>query len=559
MLEHFSKSPSQVLTNQSFAQVVRKKRTVLKCVLILASFFILTVWYYYNFRGAPRTSDDANVFLSGYDMSQGNSRLKGWWLTDDNWWTMEVPLYAISAKCLGLNPYIMFYLAAFLWASLALLCAFLAQEDLAGNRKAPAVAAVVTPIFFPIIRDTPMGIITHAPMHISTIVYVLICFYLAKKVMPGQTAHSKLILPAYFFLMSFAVIGDAFAIFIGAIPVCVIAAFAVFSRRNCLSHWLVMILTILAVVTAKLLILVNSHAGGFEIVHPQEMRFVQFSELGKNLSLVLQYFFILFGCDFFGRDLFAPPMTGPALALIRLPFLALLIIALVHVGRKFLATAQTKDRQWRVAECDYMDALLAVGFASCVLSAGLSTRIIDLSTIRYFIPALVFGVILIARTPVRVPGRNLYLYFAVAASVVFSALAVAGNGRHSVLVTPGIKAISSWLLNNDLRQGFGPYWSSSIVTAATRGQVKVRALTSDTQGRLKPFEWEASKAWYHRAAMNGTRAIFILVDKSDTRFYNEADVMRNLGEPSKKQEVGSYIVNVYDSDNLRLHSLFLSL
>jgi hypothetical protein len=559
MTEHLSKSPSQVLTNESLAQAVQEKRTALKCVLILASFFILTVWYYFNFHGFPRSSDDANVFLSGYDMSQGNWRLQGWWLTDDNFWTMEVPLYAILVKCLGLNPRIIFYLPAFLWAGLALFSVFLAQAGLVGRNKASAVAAVATPILLPVIRDNAgMDQITHAPNHIVTIIYVLACFFLARKVMSRHAVHSTLFLVAYVLLMCLAVVGDAFAIFIGAIPVCMVAMFSILQGQNRLPHWLILAFTILAVVVAKVLIVVNSHSGGFEIVIPQDMRFVPFSELGRNLGLTLQSFFVLFGCDFFGRDVFASPIKGPALPLLRLPLLALLIVALVQVGRKFLATAQAKDKQWPVAEGDQMQALLAAGFVTCVFSGALSTRLVNLTTVRYFIPALVFGAILIARTPAGGRLRDLSLYFALAASVVFSALGFARNERHGVLVAPNIADLSSWLSNNDLRQGFGPYWSSSIVTATTGEQVKIRALISDSQGKLKPFQWEASKAWYRPGAMGGTRPVFVLVDKTNTNFYTQADVIRTLGEPRARHEVGSYIINVYDPDNEQLRSLSLA-
>jgi hypothetical protein len=75
---------------------------------------LLTIANYYSFSRFPKSSDDANVFLCGYDMSRGNRRLKGWWLTDDNWWTMEVALYAVFVKCLGFNPHILFYLPAIL-------------------------------------------------------------------------------------------------------------------------------------------------------------------------------------------------------------------------------------------------------------------------------------------------------------------------------------------------------------------------------------------------------------------------------------------------------------
>lgn len=82
-------------------------------------------------------------------------------------------------------------------------------------------------------------------------------------------------------------------------------------------------------------------------------------------------------------------------------------------------------------------------------------------------------------------------------------------------------------------------------------------LISDGQGRLKPFEWEASKAWYRDGATSGTRAVFVLVDEADTNFYSQADVTRTFGKPREKLHVGSYLVNVYDADNERLHPVYL--
>jgi hypothetical protein len=535
------------------------KQMALKYVLLVFGFICLVVVYYFAFREFPRSSDDANVFIAGCEMSRGNWTLAGWWTTDDNFCTQDVFLYAIMVKCIGLNPSIMFYLAAILWAGLALLSIFLAQVGRAQGERALAVAAVSTPILLPIIRNNGgMNLITHAPMHITTIIYVLASFILVQKIFSRCIGHSKLSLIAYSLLMCITVFGDPIAIFIGAMPVCIVAAFSFFHGGERSSRLFVIILTVLAVVIAKFLVALNSRTGGFEIVLAQEMRFVPFSELGKNLGFVFHYFFVLFGCDFFGKEVLASPVNGAAFALIRLPFLGLLVIALIKIGRKFFVGAHNKNGHWPIVESDYLDALLAVAFALCVLSAALSTRIVDINTVRYFFPALVFGAILIARIQSTTRLHSLYIYCALAASIMFCALDYASHPGRRLLVSPNIKAISEWLSRNDLQDGFGPYWSSTIITAATKNRVKVRALTSGGQGIVRPFQWQASKAWYRRAAVNGTKTLFVLVDEGETSFYNEEDVIRTLGEPRSKHQVGSYVVNLYDSQKEELQALFLA-
>jgi hypothetical protein len=223
-------------------------------------------------------------------------------------------------KCLGFKPQIMFYLPAMLWAGVALLSVVLAQGGMAQRNKKFAVAAVATPVFLPVIRDhAGMSQISESPMHIGTIAYVLLCFLLVKKVMTAQSAHSRPILFVYSLIMLLAVFADPLTIFIGAIPVMSVAAYSAFYCRNRGPHRVVLALTVLAVVLGRILVGLNSRTGGFEPCTQIGMSFVAFNDLGKNLTVALHHFFVLFGCDFFGKDILASPMSGAALSLVRLP------------------------------------------------------------------------------------------------------------------------------------------------------------------------------------------------------------------------------------------------
>jgi hypothetical protein len=236
--------------------------------------------------------------------------------------------------------------------------------------------------------------------------------------------------------------------------------------------------------------------------------------------------------------------------------LGLLLAAFIAIGKKLFASIRAVRNKWPVLEDDYLDALLAVAFTINVLAAVFSDRITDAGSIRFMVPALVFGAILIARMQVKTRWVGAYFYFALLASLAFSLVSYAQNPRSSVLVSKEIAAVSQWLSNNELRYGFGPYWSSSIVTAATDNRVEIRAVVTDAEGKLKPFEWDGDKEWYNIGATGIGRAVFVLAHEEEI-YYREADVLRNLGEPLEKHDVGPYIVNIYDSGNERLKSLFL--
>jgi hypothetical protein len=547
-----------MLTQKKMGTAPSNRKPAIRLLLYSVAFIALAMIYYHIFGQFPRNSDDASTYLSGYDMSKGNWNLAGWWSTDDNFLTMDVPFYAVLIKCLGFNLHILLYLPAILWATLALLSVYLAEIGLARSDKPSALAAVATPVLFPILDGNGrMYFMTHAPMHITTIIYVLIIFILAKRALSQSSGRPILLLTGYTLLICITLFGDPLAIFIGALPVCLVSGYSVIRNGARLSRLFLLTFTIIAIVATRALLFLFSWTGGFEIAIPQQMRLAPISDLGKNLGMVAHFFFVLFGCDFFGKDLPTSLMNGPILALIRLPFLGLVVFALVHMGRKFLLSVQTKDARWPVTESDYLDALLALGFSLCVLATALSTRITDDGAVRFLFPALVFGAILIGRVQTANRIRYLYVCFALIASITFYALDIATNPRKTVLAKPNINLISDWLSKNNLHDGFGPYWSSSIVTVATKNRVRVRPLALDPHGVIRPYQWNGSKNWYLRGIVNKTRPVFVLVDNADTHFYSEQDLIRTAGEPLERRQVGQYTVNFYNPESDRLDSFFL--
>jgi hypothetical protein len=542
------------VNNPRIAKPLWKAPLTKSCALFLSSFVLLSVIYYFNFRRFPLSSDDANSFLEGYDLSAGNWRLKGWWLAEDNYITTDLLFEAMLLKCLGVIPQIMFYLPAMLWAGVAVLAVILAELGLSPRNKLLTVA-LLTPILVPITWEKGfLHLISHAPAHVATIIYVLLCFRIAALTMSEQTERFGLLIATYTVIMVLAVFGDPLSIFIGAIPLIAVAAFSTLYGRNSSRHRILLVMTIMAVLVAKMLLILNVSTGGFEFNHLQ-MRFVAFADLGKNAAWVCQYFFSLFGCDFFGKELLDLSTHGTLLALIRLPFLALLIFAVVNVYKRLFSSFRANDSQWPRVEGDYLDALIVTALTINIIAALFSTQIVNETTIRYLFPSLVFGAILIARAQIVTRWVGSYLLLGLSISLVMFSFVCWQVPRRAVLVSDDLKLLSNWLSKKELTRGYGPYWSSSIVTAATGNRVKVRALVANPEGKLVPFQWAAKKQWYQLPTEKGLKSVFVLVRQDKVPCYSEADVIRTLGQPKETQQVGPYIVNLYDPDNVGLRSL----
>jgi hypothetical protein len=134
--------------NQIAPRTFRVRQLAAKIALLIAAFIVLSLLCYYNFRKFPLSSEDASVFLEGYDIGKGNWDLRGWWIGEDNYLTTDAVFYAVLIRFFGFNPHIMFYLPAIFWAGLVLLSVELAWRGLVENKA--VTVALLTPILFPV-------------------------------------------------------------------------------------------------------------------------------------------------------------------------------------------------------------------------------------------------------------------------------------------------------------------------------------------------------------------------------------------------------------------------
>src|SRR5205807_9989058 len=104
-------------------------------------------------------------------------------------------------------------------------------------------------------------------------------------------------------VLALAMFSDALALWVGAVPVILVAALRLAQRRRPPAPEAASLLAALAAVPVAVIGLwVVSRMGGFATV-PISASFVQVSDLPRNLGLTVEGGLMLFGADFFGRPL----------------------------------------------------------------------------------------------------------------------------------------------------------------------------------------------------------------------------------------------------------------
>jgi hypothetical protein len=187
---------------------------------------------------------------------------------------------------------------------------------------------------------------------------------------------------------------------------------------------------------------------------------------------------------------------------------------------------------------------ILVSVPAFVLSAGTD----NIWSVRYLLPALVFGHILLARRLAAVQDPRL-------AALVLAIIVVPRAAFTGILVAappsprPAAR-VAAWLQDRGLTHGYAPYWDASITTLEAGGRVRVRAVTFSGSA-LVPYRWYAREEWFS----DGSPARFVLytrpglIDPSepqrdDSGFPTAAEAA--FGPPAGVFDIGRYRVLVWE-------------
>ena len=516
--------------------------------LWLIAFALLSFFYFEYFQSFQKNSDDANCLLAGFDMLHGNALLKHWRLGPDHFYTGDILAYGILTTLFGISFNFLSLLPAMFWAAVVLLSLGTVLVCSGRPRSPGSIAFILTLVGLPIVVPQ-----SHAPMHVATMVYCLAIFLLSRRLLFSQASSAAAYL-AVFVLTTAAVAGDPLAVVACVLPI--LMTCVLIPPR---SRWRALSLSgvvVVATIAGRVIVATIIKHGGFA---PQTlpMRFGDFDKFSLRFHYGVLGLLDIFGINFFGKG--ATPgagytslidylARGPLAPLLRIPLAIFAAAAVVLFGRALYRRFITRDPNSPSKPDDY---LLHFSFWAVTLTVlgAFVTEVLEGAppASRFFIPALIFASIMGAvEVQKRWWGKSYTTAVLVISLVaVLATYANTQSARHRP--NDEHREIAAWLEAHSLTQGYGSYWSSSIVTVLTSNQVKVRALApaGDT---LAPYVWwNCNTSWYTAPSPDGPAQRFVLIDRAPVLGgLTEEAAIATLGKPEQAVPVGKFVVFIYN-------------
>lgn len=471
----------------------------------------------------PLNSDQANSLLEAVALRHGNLLLKGWVLPPDTYYTTRIPLLALLETLGGASASVFALSSAILGLALAGAAA-LVVAGRRGDRgawwgRALTFALVVSPAY--ISGSIPL-LLPGGSDHAGTLVLVLLAFG-ALEWLPDR--RPGLAIAAL--LLAVATVGDPLAIWIGGGAIAVSAGIRLLAAKG---DWR-QDLALLAVVGAAYVVAAGTwhgiHVlGGFGRAR-LPLQFATADQLPAHAALAVQGILALFGADLLGQTIGAAAVPG----LIHLfGLVAVLTVTIAAV------------RRWGRRRLDRMSEILVAGIVIDVLAFTLDSNSVSLRESRYLLPTLAFGAVLAGRAAPGLLGRPRLRALAAAVLAAYAAI-FAVQAVAAKPAPPPTTPVQRFLAARHLTSGLGDYWEASVITAATRGRIQVRAVTV-RDGKVTGLLWLANRTWY---VSPRSAASFVVFD-TRLRDLQRAALIQALGPPAESHRIGAFEVLVWHSN-----------
>jgi hypothetical protein len=491
-------------------------------------FLVLSLCYQREARTVQLGADPAAQALQAWQMWHGNPLLRGWWLGDVNFYTVELPMNVIIEMVNGLKPADVYIGAALVYAAVVLLTAMLAR----GNAR--GVEGVVRALLGAGIMLAPSlvygtRVLMQGPDHMGTMIPILLMLLVLDR------APERWWVPvAVGVMLTWAQVSDPLATYAAAAAVgaaCGVRAFSEVARRQWppKERWYDASLVVAALVSVALahLILAKINAvGGFYFPPPKNgVGFAPAAEIPTHSWLTLYNVLILFGANFMGQQM----GINVILALLHLVGLALGACALLIGLRGFFG------RLDRVAQA------LVAGTIIILAAGALGTyETGPVVGAHEIIPVLPFCAALAGRLlGGRIVKPRLALALALGLACYAGALVYNDN---QPIQTPWHQDLAAWLTAHHLKYGLAGYWESNITTLDSGAQVRVASLTA---GGASPDAYESDSAWYNPAVSTANFIVSVSSPASDVSLIKAGVLSAHFGKPARTYHFKEYTVRVY--------------
>lgn len=482
-------------------------------------------------------SDGANSVLQGWDLVHGHLPLHGWHLGDATFYAFELPLNGAAQLILGLGDTATHVASALVYLIVAACAAALAVSGSHGAARAVRCAVVITVLAVPLLYAPDVWLLLEEPDHIGTSAFILGSFLLIDRA-PGQAYTPPLLLV----VLCAGQFSDLTVRYVAVPAIVVVCAYRMLAARMLAPRMLAerrlrspdlafAVAAIVSVPLDRLLSAIFSRLGGFTMKAPYA-RLAPPRLWAHHASVTWLDLRVLFG------EVSAPGVKfgggGTVFAW------ACLLAALAGLAR----VAWT----WRTAT--RAEQLIAVAVVVNVALYIVSVMPLPVIGAHELIFALPGGAVLAARAlvPARITGE--LPSFAAVAATGLVALVPLGAAATRPPVRPATAPLSAWLAEHKLTYGVGGYWDASVVTLASGGDVRIRAVDLHKNvGRpgwtIDVPNWETNALWYDTAAGDAT---FAVADVSGP--YRATAFEQFFGRPAAVHRVGGWIVLVYRHDLL---------
>jgi hypothetical protein len=459
--------------------------------------------------------------LQGWDILHGHVLLHGWILGDATYYTLELPLYAVTEALLGLSSLTCHVVSALTYLIVAACAVALAMADSKGLARAARGAAVIAVLAAPLLTREGVFILLLSPDHTGTSAIIMISFLLIDRA-PGR----RFMPPLLGAILCAGQIGDATVRYVAVPTILLVCAYRMLAARKIrTADTAIMLSAAASVPLASLIRAVMVRFGAYAMVPPLTA-VSPVAQWPHHAVVALRSVYTLFGAAIAPHTVLG--LVGSSIGL------ACLLAALFGFGKVIWT--------WRTASRSEQLLCVAIGV---VWALYVISKLAYPGNPYELVAVLPFGAVLASRAcvPARITGASRGR-LAIAAAALAALLPLAAAASVPTAATSAAP-VAAWLEAHGLTYGIAGYWAASSVTVQSGNRVQVRAVRGMPDGEIIPYGWEANSSWYSSSQHDAT---FVIIYRTST--FTAAAAERIFGRPAAIGHVGSQVILVYNKNLL---------
>lgn len=529
----------------------RKLRKTLDCLrhdrlsqLLIALAIFCAAGDFLLVRTAFFNADNVESFNALNGFLKGNVLLKGWFLTTDNFYLSDLPLFIIGSVFLHVNTALIYLIPYFtLLCLLAGAVLLVWQNGATKAQKKWGVISVLLLIGVPYTQA--QSILLVSGCHGAIIAYSIFGLVVAQKILTKPNYLAGWL--SVFCLIVFIVTSSDPQVDVYFIaPFIILTALRTWLFRRISRHEIYLLIGIIIFgVFGSIFPYGIGHIGGLHIIADVSSHFIPtLPALIHSIIAFVRQMAMSFG---------ALPiiLIGlPAHHLIAISHLLIFLLVLILCGWIFWSLPYQRNviiAQWLVcgvlvlAAADIMSALFANLPSNPV--PGQPTFMF-----RYVTPAFIYaalaatiqGQTLFANATLKLQRVAKYFAFFTAFFLLLpatEAIAIAARRPVYLHIMPQQK-LADWLISHQLTYGVGDYWTAQMLNALTSGRVTADSVTPKSY--LAAFHWAGDS---HNIDSKRPPQFVVFTPKNDWNITLQ-DVTNTYGPPASVSIVNGYIIAV---------------